>query len=184
MAFDCEMVEINKSYNGLAKISVINEYGEVIVDTFCKPAGLITHFRYEITGLTNSDLESAVNYEEIRKTILKLFKNRILIGHGIENDFLVLDYEHPKNLIRDTSKCKKFQNKINQPYSLKYLTEKHFNKIIQTGSHESTEDARAALCLYKLYENEIEKEIINKNHKLIRKKVIEDAKKLKTLFGI
>jgi RNA exonuclease 4 len=107
-----------------------------------------------------------------------------LVGHGIENDFIALNYEHPKNLRRDTAKYKQFQNRINQPYSLKYLTERILKKEIQGDKHDSIEDARAALCLYKLHATEIEKEIMNKNHKLIRKKVIEDSKKLKNLFGI
>lgn len=184
MSFDCEMVEINKSFNGLAKITVVNEHGEVIIDTFCKPKGEITDFRYDITGICASDLQNAINYDELRKNIIKLFKGRIIIGHGIENDFCVLDYEHPKSLIRDSSKTKIFQNKINQPHSLKYLTEKYFGKIIQTEVHCSIEDARSALCIYKLFEKEVEKDVMAKNHKLIRKKVIEDSKKMKSLFGI
>lgn len=115
---------------------------------------------------------------------MKLFKNKILVGHGIDNDFIALDYEHPKNLRRDTSKYKVFQNGINQPYSLRHLTEKYLNRIIQQETHDSIEDARAALCLYKLHAKDIENEVMSKNHKLIRKKVLEDAKTLKSLFGI
>ena len=184
MAFDCEFVEINKNQNGLARISVINEHGDVILDTFCKPEGEVTDYRYEITGICAADLENALNYKECRKSMLKLFKNKIIIGHSVDNDFLVLDYEHHKNLIRDTAKYKKFQNNINQACSLKFLSEKHLGIIIQTEAHDSVEDARAALCLYKIYEKEMEKEIMNKNHKMIRKKVCEDAKKIKNLFGL
>jgi RNA exonuclease 4 len=184
LAFDCEMVEINKLGSGLAKISVVNEHGDTIINSFCKPPGEVTDYRYEITGLTPSDLENAKEYNELRKTILKLFKNKILIGHSLENDLMALDYEHPKNLTRDTSKFKFFRNNYNQPHSLKYLSDIYLNKIIQTDSHDPIEDARATLCLYKLYEDEIEKDIMNKNHKMIRKKVAEDAKKLHNLFGI
>jgi RNA exonuclease 4 len=181
------MVEVNKLHSGLAKITVINEQGDIVFDTFCKPVAdldNISDYRYDITGLTRSDLEDAINFEECRKIILKLFKRKILIGHGIENDFIVLNYEHPKALIRNTAKFKVFHNKFNQPYSLKFLTEKYLNVKIQAGTHDSAEDAKAALCLYKIYEEKIEKEIMNKDHKLIRKKVIEDAKKLKNLFGV
>lgn len=184
LAFDCEMVEINNLGSGLARISVINEHGDILINTFCKPPGEVTNYRYEITGISLSDLENATEYSELRKIILKLFKNKILIGHSLENDLLALDYEHPKNLTRDTSKFKIFRNNYNQPHSLKYLSEIYLNKIIQTDSHDSIEDARATLCLYKLYEDEIEKDIMNKNHKMIRKKVAEDSKKLHNLFGI
>jgi RNA exonuclease 4 len=180
------MVEINKLHNGLAKVTIVNEHGEIILDTHCKPVEdltEITDYRYDITGLKPSDLENAISYDECRKIILKIFKNKILIGHGIENDFLALNYEHPKALIRDTAKYKIFYNNFNQPYSLKFLADKHLDISIQTNIHDSTEDAKAALCLYKLHEEKIEKEVINKDHKLIRKKVIEDARKLKNLFG-
>jgi RNA exonuclease 4 len=180
------MVEINRLHNGLARVTVINEEGELIIDTFCKPTNNlndITDYRTDITGITFSDLENAMDYEKCRKTILKLFKGKILIGHGLDNDFDVLNYQHPKNLIRDTSKYKFFQTNINQPFSLKYLSEKYLGKEIQTNIHDSIEDSRAVLGLYKLYEEEIEKDVVNKNHKLARKKVIEDAKKLKSLFG-
>ena len=116
--------------------------------------------------------------------MIKLFKNKILIGHSIHNDFLALNYEHPKNLIRDTSKFKRFRNNHNQSYSLKYLSEVYLNKTIQTSTHDSVEDSRATLCLYKMFEEEIEKDKLNKNHKLVRKKILQDAKKLHNLFGI
>jgi RNA exonuclease 4 len=180
------MVELNRLYNGLARITVINEEGELIIDTFVKPTNSlsdITDYRTDITGITASDLENAIDYDICRKAILKLFKGKILIGHGLDNDFEALNYQHPKNLIRDTSKYKIFQNNINQPFSLKHLSEKYLSKMIQTNTHDSIEDSRAVLGLYRLYEEEIEKEVVNKNHKLARKKVIEDAKKLKSLFG-
>jgi RNA exonuclease 4 len=180
------MVEVNGLHNALARVTIINNNGDILLDTHCKPSpdlNDITDYRYDITGINRSDLEDAPCFDECRKIILKLFKSKILIGHGIENDFLVLNYEHPKALIRDTSKYKFFHSKYNQPHSLKFLANKFLNKVIQSGSHDSAEDARAALCLYRLYEERIEKEVINKDHKMIRKKVIEDAKKIKNLFG-
>jgi RNA exonuclease 4 len=66
------MVEIDKLSNGLARISVVNEHGDVIVDTFCKPPGIVSDYRYEITGLTPSNLDNAIEYDECRK-IVKFF---------------------------------------------------------------------------------------------------------------
>jgi hypothetical protein len=96
---------------------------------------------------------------------------------------MALNYEHPKNLKRDTSKFHRYR-KNNQPYSLKKLSERFLNRNIQKNSHCSIEDSRAALCLYKLYEEEFEKDMMNKNHRLIRKKVLQDVKKMENLFGI
>ncbi len=96
---------------------------------------------------------------------------------------MALNYEHPKLSIRDTAKFKRFRRN-GQPYSLRHLSKIHLNTTIQTAEHNSIEDARAALCLYKIFEDEIEKDKLNKNHKLIRKKVIEDSKKMNKLFGL
>jgi RNA exonuclease 4 len=66
-----------------------------------------------------------------------MLKNRIIIGHSLENDFLVLNYEHPKKQTRDTSKFKFFQNNINLPQSLKFLTKQYFDINIQETHHDS-----------------------------------------------
>jgi RNA exonuclease 4 len=63
------MVEINNLTSGLARISVVNEHGDVIINTLCKPPGLISDYRYDITGLTADDLENAMEYEDCRKLV-------------------------------------------------------------------------------------------------------------------
>ena len=131
------MVEINSKFNGLARISIVNFYGDVLFDSFVKPIGEITNYRSEITGIYEADIQTGMEFTECRKIISKLIKNKVIIGHSIENDFLVLNYEHPKKLTRDTSKFKFFQSNINLPYSLKYLTKHYFNFDIQETHHDS-----------------------------------------------
>ena len=131
------MVEINSKFNCLARISIVNYYGEVIFDSNVKPIGEITNYRSEITGIYEADIQKGMDYSECRKIIMRLIKNRIIIGHSLENDFMVLNYEHPKKLTRDTSKFKFFQSNINLPYSLKYLTKNHLDFDIQETHHDS-----------------------------------------------
>ena len=131
------MVEINSKFNGLARISIVNYYGEVIFESNVKPIGEITNYRSEITGIYEADIQKGMDYSECRKIIMRLIKNRIIIGHSLENDFMVLNYEHPKKLTRDTSKFKFFQSNINLPYSLKYLTKNHLDFDIQETHHDS-----------------------------------------------
>ena len=131
------MVEINSKFNGLARISIVNYYGEVIFDSNVKPIGEITNYRSEITGIYEADIQKGMDYSECRKIIMRLIKNRIIIGHSLENDFMVLNYEHPKKLTRDTSKFKFFQSNINLPSSLKYLTKNHLDFDIQETHHDS-----------------------------------------------
>jgi RNA exonuclease 4 len=65
------MVEIDSLYNGLARISVVNENGDILVNTYCKPPGKITDYRCEITGLNPSILENALDFSTIRKMVSK-----------------------------------------------------------------------------------------------------------------
>ncbi len=73
LALDCEMVEIDSLYNGLARISVVNEHGDILVNTYCKPPGKITDYRCEITGLNPGVLENALEFLKIRKIVSNYF---------------------------------------------------------------------------------------------------------------
>jgi RNA exonuclease 4 len=89
-------------------------------------------------------------------------KGKIVVGHSLTGDFRVLHLEDGvtdivnKEKVRDTSKYKKYQNQHGQAQSLKVLTEKYLLRKIQSGSHCSVTDARAALALYRISEHEWE----------------------------
>ena len=68
-----------------------------------------------------------------------------LVGHGLENDFRALMLVHA--LVVDTSNL--FPHFFGLPYrrSLKSLAKSYLKRDIQTGTHDSLEDARASLEL-------------------------------------
>ena len=80
-----------------------------------------------------------------------------LVGHGLENDFRALMLVHA--LVVDTSNL--FPHFFGLPYrrSLKSLAKSYLKRDIQTGTHDSLEDARASLelvlCKVMLLEYEI-----------------------------
>ena len=77
-------------------------------------------------------------------------KDRYLVGHGLKNDLAVLHLQHPYTQIRDTAQYKPFRNltKGSTP-SLKNLAKYHLGIDIQNGEHDSVEDARVAMVLYR-----------------------------------
>ena len=83
--------------------------------------------------------------------------NIFLVGHGLENDFRALMLVHA--LVVDTSNL--FPHFFGLPYrrSLKSLAKSYLKRDIQTGTHDSLEDARASLelvlCKVMLLEYEI-----------------------------
>ncbi|KAG5437146.1 hypothetical protein PCANB_001122 [Pneumocystis canis] len=160
IALDCEMVQVGpsrKKDHVLARISIVNYHGNVILDTFVKPKEHVVDYKTWINGITQADLEKAPSFEEVQLKVSDLLKNRVLVGHAVKNDLDVLFLSHPKKDIRDTSKFKAFRaySKGKTP-SLKKLAKEILNITIQHNIHSSIEDARTAMLLYKRYKTEMD----------------------------
>ena len=56
VALDCEMVEVDRWSEGLARISIINYYGNILMDTFVIPDGQVTNYRTWVSGVTPDKL--------------------------------------------------------------------------------------------------------------------------------
>ena len=92
-------------------------------------------------------------------------KNKVLVGHALKNDLDVLFLSHPKLRIRDTSRFKPYmrvKNKFGKlrPRALRDLTKEFLGKVIQEGEHDSAEDARCAVYLYRLKMVEWEQSLV------------------------
>eukprot|EP00922_Rhytidocystis_sp_ex-Travisia-forbesii_P043317 GHVS01064639.1.p1 GENE.GHVS01064639.1~~GHVS01064639.1.p1 ORF type:complete len:428 (+),score=71.11 GHVS01064639.1:54-1286(+) len=105
VAVDCEMVGCgpNGEINGLGRISIIDVDGGIIMDEFVKPMEPITDYRSHITGLYPHHLAQAMPYLLIREKAVSILKDRIVVGHAVHNDFAVLCFHPPQELVRDTS---------------------------------------------------------------------------------
>lgn len=156
------------SISQLARCSIVSYDGDVVYDKYIKPAEPVTDYRSRWSGIRPKDLANATPYAEARKEILKLLMGKVVIGHAVHNDFRVLSYGHPLSLTRDTSKIPPLNRKAGLPEtqvaSLKRLTKAIFNREIQRArtGHSSVEDARATMELYKVVEEEWEKELASK----------------------
>ncbi|KAE8289299.1 Interferon-stimulated 20 kDa exonuclease-like 2 [Larimichthys crocea] len=150
LAIDCEMVGSGPkgSINQLARCSIVSYEGDVVYDKFIKPSMPVTDYRTRWSGIRRSDLVNATPYAEARKEILRLLMGKVVIGHAIHNDFKVLEG----------------RRLANECASLKRLTKAIFNREIQTGrkGHSSVEDARATMELYKVVEQEWERQLASK----------------------
>ena len=91
-----------------------------------------------------------------------------MVGHALSHDFKVLFLDHPRKLIRDTSKYKPFKAAFgNRTPSLKNLTARFlgvsrllkkepislifFQVSVQSGEHSSVQDSQAAVRLYTMH---------------------------------
>jgi DNA polymerase III epsilon subunit-like protein len=92
IAVDCEMVGLGHlgSESALARVSLVNYHGHVLLDTFVQPRERVTDWRTWVSGIRESDMVGAPTFAEVQKQVAELVEGRILIGHAIENDLKVI----------------------------------------------------------------------------------------------
>lgn len=162
VAMDCEMVGVG--YEGaesiLARVSIVNQFGQCIYDSFVKPTEEVTDYRTAVSGVRPRDLENAAEFKEVQKAVSDILQGRTLVGHAVHNDLKVLFLDHPRKKIRDTSRYKPFRALFNgRNPSLKKLTAKVLRVDVQEGEHNSVQDAQAAMRLYTMFRARWEKDI-------------------------
>ncbi|KAH3901040.1 related to RNA exonuclease 4 [Saccharomycodes ludwigii] len=161
ISMDCEFVGVgvDGSESVLARISIVNFYGQVVMDEFVKPKEKVTDFRTWVSGIRPSDLQNAISFEEAQAKAAAILDGRILIGHSIQHDLDVLLLSHPSSMIRDTSRHLPFREKYSKGKtpSLKKLAKEVLNIDIQGSEHSSVEDAKVTMLLYKSDRKEFEK---------------------------
>lgn len=91
IAIDCEMVGLGHmgSESALARVSLVNFHGYVVLDTFVAPRERVTDWRTWVSGVRERDIIGAPTFEEVQKTVAGLVDGRILVGHAIDNDLKV-----------------------------------------------------------------------------------------------
>jgi RNA exonuclease 4 len=171
VALDCEMVGIGTDgkQSALARVSLTDWYGEIVLDTFVQVPSKVTDFRTFVSGVKPKDIstKTAMDVVECRKQVAELLHDKILVGHALKNDLQALLLNHPKHNIRDTAKYRPFQRASGRnggkwrPRKLRDLVKEHLNRTIQIAgeSHDSTEDARATMDLFKRVRTAWEKEL-------------------------
>lgn len=152
LSLDCEFVGVGPDgcNSALARVSIVNYYGHVVLDKFVKPKERVTDWRTWVSGVTPKHMKIAVPFEEVQKETASLLENRILVGHAVNNDLKMLMMSHPKASIRDTSAHRPFRKLVKGTPSLRRLAQEVLNLDIQSGEHSSVEDAQATMLLFRL----------------------------------
>jgi len=152
IAMDCEMVGIG--FQGkdhmLARISIVNQQGDIIMDKYVKPSDYVVDYRTHISGIRAKDIDNGEPFGAVQREVINLLKGRILVGHSVSNDLKVLHLKHPYKDTRDTSKYAPLAKRVSggSTPSLKSLARVILGINIQDGEHCSVEDARATMRIY------------------------------------
>ncbi|KDR69806.1 hypothetical protein GALMADRAFT_255620 [Galerina marginata CBS 339.88] len=159
LALDCEMVGvgIKGSESSLARVSLVNFYGAVVVDEFVRQKERIVDYRTQWSGIREADMVNAKPFEEVQKRVSDLLKDKILIGHAVHNDLKALLLSHPRPQTRDTQiYAHKFKLNKTRYIALRNLVKAEIGLTIQSGEHSSITDARATMAVYRLHKKEWE----------------------------
>lgn len=80
----------------LARVSIVNDKGEIIMDKYVKPTEPVIDYRTRFSGVTPALLENAHNFADVQSEVSRIKFNRVLVGHALHNDLRVLKMDHPK----------------------------------------------------------------------------------------
>lgn len=145
-------VGLNGSESVLARVSIVNLYGALVLDRYAKPIEKVTDYRTWVSGIKPQDLHDAPPFHQVQAEVSALIKGKVLVGHSISNDLHALLLSHPKPLIRDTAAYRPLQDLLGTKWpSLKGLAKVVLGIDIQVKGkpHNSAEDARATMAIFR-----------------------------------
>lgn len=161
ISIDCEFVGVGPEgkQSALARVSLVNFFGHVILDKFVRPTEQVTDWRTWVSGVKPSDMINAITFKEAQAKTADILTDRILVGHAVKHDLDALMISHPKSMIRDTARHLPFRAAFaaGKSPSLKKLSKEVLKIDIQDRQHSSVEDARATMLIYKKHKKEFEK---------------------------
>ncbi|KZT69707.1 ribonuclease H-like protein [Daedalea quercina L-15889] len=160
LALDCEMVGVGPGgrESSLARVSIVNFYGHVLLDTYVRQRERVVDYRTQWSGIRARDMVNAKPFAEVQKTVADLLKDCILVGHAVHNDLKALLLSHPRHQTRDTQLYAHMHKVVKTRYpALRNLVQQELGVAIQTGEHSSVTDARATMAVYRLHRKEWEK---------------------------
>ncbi|CZR51913.1 related to PAN2-component of Pab1p-stimulated poly(A) ribonuclease [Phialocephala subalpina] len=152
---------IRPKVHALARVSVVRGSGEdeglPFIDDYIISKEPIVDYLTSYSGIVQADLDPKLSKRNLIPLKIAYKKLWILLnlgckflGHGLKQDFRVTNIHIPKAQIIDTIEIF-YKSAFRRKLSLAFLAWKVLNEDIQQGTHDSIEDARTALKLYKKY---------------------------------
>jgi PAB-dependent poly(A)-specific ribonuclease subunit 2 len=159
-------IQIRPIGHALARVSVLRgpspefdpslEPGTPFIDDYIVASEPIIDYVTSFSGLSAGDLHMSTSRHDLLtfKTVYKklwilLNLGCKFLGHGLKTDFRVINMIVPKSQVIDTIDLFYLRDRRQGGLALKYLMWAVFNgEEIQSETHDSIEDARAALRLW------------------------------------
>nr|XP_018265891.1 PAB-dependent poly(A)-specific ribonuclease subunit PAN2 [Kwoniella dejecticola CBS 10117]OBR88049.1 PAB-dependent poly(A)-specific ribonuclease subunit PAN2 [Kwoniella dejecticola CBS 10117] len=179
---------LRPSHMSLARVSVLRGQGEKegvpFIDDYIHTSETVVDYLTEFSGIKAGDLDPnnsphtlvplKVAYKKLR---LLVDLGCIFIGHGLAKDFRTINIFIPSEQVMDTVHIFTIPGR-QRKLSLKFLAWYLLKKDIQTNSHDSIEDSKFALLLYKLYREYVERDDDGDEFRALMDNVFNEGHKL------
>ncbi|CDW76131.1 rna exonuclease 4 [Stylonychia lemnae] len=124
------------------KVTIVNEFGEVILDTLVNDNGERIRSCAMIHGIREYHLNDAPSRDPIYTHIMEICKDSIFVGHSVKYDLKVMGIANVQFIDTSTLEDQK------QPQKLRALAREKLNAKIQNHLHSSVIDARASMAIF------------------------------------
>ncbi len=165
MNSDGERKIIRPTVHALARTSIIRgsgmDEGVPFIDDYITIKEKVVDYLTSYSGITPEDLDPQIAHQRGHNLVpLKIAYKKIWIllnlgckflGHGLKQDFRVINIHVPKSQVVDTSDIFFIKERLRK-LSLQFLAHTLLKEDIQQETHDSIEDARTALRLYRKYQ--------------------------------
>lgn len=161
MNSDGERETIRPIVYALARASVVRGQGEdeglPFIDDYISIREPIVDYLTSYSGITHDDLDPRVSKHNLvplkvayKKLWILLNLGCKFLGHGLKQDFRVINIHIPRSQVIDTIDLFFLKSRLRK-LSLAFLAWYLLKEDIQLETHDSIEDARTALKLYRKY---------------------------------
>jgi PAB-dependent poly(A)-specific ribonuclease subunit 2 len=153
---DGRRVVVQDSRLSLARVSVLNDAGTTFIDDYIVTPEPVVDYLTRFSGLVPGDLDPSVSSHHLLPLKVVYSKLRhlvdrgcLFVGHGLTKDFRIINLYVPPEQIIDTVEL--FHRPHQRKISLRFLAGFLLGMDIQSETHDSIEDAKTALLVYKKY---------------------------------